>query len=68
VVNRTKSWLGFAPDGGDGATLASFYVKTGPQPTHVADPNAAMAAGGFSIIKAQEDSGSVILVYTSFTK
>ena len=70
VVDRTKSWLGFAPDGGD-ATMALFYVKSGgDQPTHIPTSglNAAMSSGGFSVIKAQQDPASAILVYQSFTK
>ncbi len=70
IVDRTKTWLGFAPDGGD-ATLALFYVKPdGAQPTHIPQSglNAALAAGGFSVIKAQQDPASAILVYQSFTK
>ena len=69
IVDGAKSWLGFAPDSGD-ATLAVFYVKTGAQPTHIppAGLNAALAAGGFSVIKAQQDQSSAILVYTSYSK
>jgi hypothetical protein len=72
VVDKTKTWLGFAPDGGD-ATLAVFYVKSGGgSPAHLdgapASLNAALASGGFSVIKAQQDATSSILVYTSFSK
>jgi hypothetical protein len=69
IVANTQGWLGFAPDGGD-STLASFFVKTGAPPSHIAssDLNAAMGSGGFSIIKAQQDPGSAILVYTTFSK
>jgi len=69
ILDRTRTWLGFAPDGGD-ATLATFYVKTGAKPDHLAPDqlNAALNAGGFSVIKAQQDPASVILVYTSFSK
>ena len=72
MVAKTKTWLGFAPDSGD-ATLAVFYVKPGGgQPAHIdggsAALNSAMTNGGFSVIKAQQDQGSSILVYTSFSK
>lgn len=72
MVDRAKSWLGFPPDSGD-ATLAVFYVKSGGgQPAHIdggpAALNNAMADGGFSVIKAQQDQASSILVYTSFSK
>jgi hypothetical protein len=69
IVTNTQGWLGFAPDAGD-TTLASFFVKTGAPPSHIAagDLNAAMGSGGFSIIKAQQDQGSAILVYTTFSK
>ncbi|HTX49486.1 MAG TPA: hypothetical protein VME40_08855 [Caulobacteraceae bacterium] len=69
VRERTKSWLGFGPDSSDDA-LSTFYVKTGPQPEHIAQSglNAALAAGGFSVIKAQQDPASATLVYTTFSK
>ena len=72
VVDKTKSWLGFAPDSGD-ATLAVFYVKPGGgQPAHIDGGatalNTAMSSGGFSVIKAQQDQSSSILVYTRFSK
>lgn len=69
VLDRAKSWLGFAPDSSD-PSLATFYVKTGAQPIHIApsDLNAALAAGGFSVIKAQTDPASATLVYTTFSK
>lgn len=70
VIDRAKGWLGFAPDGGD-ATLSIYYVKAGPgAPQHLAQSelNTALAAGGFSIIKVQQDQGSAIFVYQSFSK
>ena len=72
VVDKTKSWLGFAPDGGD-ATLAVFFVRPGGgQPAHIEGGSAAlksaMDGGGFSVIKAQQDQGSSILVYTRYSK
>jgi hypothetical protein len=70
VITRSTTWLGFPQDGGDN-TLAVYYVKPGgAQPTHVPTNglNAAMASGGFSIIKVQQDSGSAIFVYTTYSK
>jgi hypothetical protein len=69
IRERTKSWLGFAPDISDDS-LSTFYVKTGPQPVHIAqsDLNAALAAGSLSFIKAQQDPASATLVYTTFSK
>ena len=70
VVARSQTWLGFPQDGGD-PTLAVFYVKpNGGHPTHIAqaDLNAAMASGGFSIIKIQQDEGSAIFVFQTFSK
>ena len=73
VVGETKTWMGVAPDGGDATSLVVYYVKPGGgTPAHLegapASLNAALAAGGFSVIKAQQDQGSSILVYTSFSK
>jgi hypothetical protein len=70
VITRSTAWLGFAQDSGD-ATLAVYYVKPGGvRPAHVPSDglNAAMAAGGFSIIKVQQDQGSAIFVYTTYSK
>jgi hypothetical protein len=70
VIGRAQTWLGFAPDGGD-ATLSIYYVKAGggaPQHVPQSELNTAMAAGGFSIIKVQQDSSSAIFVYQAFTK
>ena len=57
------------PDVSDDS-LSTFYVRTGPQPVHLAQSelNAALAAGSFSFIKAQQDPASVTLVYTTFSK
>jgi hypothetical protein len=70
VIDRAKTWLGFAPDGGD-ATLSVYYVKGGAgAPQHLAQSelNNALSAGGFAIIKVQQDSGSAIFVYQGFSK
>ena len=69
IRERTKLWLGFAPDSSDDG-LSTFYVKTGAQPIHIEPSglNAALAAGGFSVIKAQQDTASATLVYTTFSK
>ncbi|HEX3920614.1 MAG TPA: hypothetical protein VHW60_25010 [Caulobacteraceae bacterium] len=70
VIARSAAWLGFPQDGGD-ATLAVYYVKSnGAHPTHIASTalNAAMANGGFSIVKVQQDEGSAIFVYQTYSK
>jgi hypothetical protein len=70
VLDRAKTWIGVAPDGGD-ATLSVYYVKGGggaPQHLVSSQLNDAMAAGGFSIIKVQQNNDSAILVYLGYAK
>jgi hypothetical protein len=70
LIGDAAGWIGAPQDGGD-ATLAAFYVKLGggkPQHLTKADLNAAMAAGGFTILKFQEDSNAGIAVYQSYAK
>ncbi|HEY2707381.1 MAG TPA: hypothetical protein VGI95_04950 [Caulobacteraceae bacterium] len=70
VIGEASSWIGAPQDGGDN-TLGAFYVKLGAgKPVHLAkaDLNAAMAAGGFTILKFQQDSGDAVLVYQSYAK
>jgi hypothetical protein len=70
LVGEGQSWVGAPADGGD-ATFAVYYVKLAPgAPAHVGKDgaNAAMAAGGFGVLKFQQDSDSGILVYQSYSK
>jgi len=70
LVGEGQAWVGVAPDGGD-PTLAVYYVKLAPgKPDHVGKDgiNAAMAAGGFGILKFQQDSDSGIMVYQGYSK
>jgi hypothetical protein len=70
LVGEGQSWVGAAPDAGD-PTLAVYYVKLAPgKPDHVGKDgiNAAMAAGGFGILKFQQDSDSGIMVYQGYSK
>jgi len=70
LVGEGQSWIGAAPDAG-GPTLAVYYVKLAPgKPDHVGKDgiNAAMAGGGFGILKFQQDSDSGIMVYQGYSK
>lgn len=70
LVGEGKAWVGSAPDGGD-PTLAVYYVKLASgKPDHVGKDgaNAAMAAGGFGVLKFQQDSDAAIMVYQSYSK
>ena len=70
LVGEGQSFVGAAPDGGD-PTFAVYYVKLAPgAPVHVgkAGANSAMAAGGFGVLKFQQDSSSGIIVYQSYSK
>lgn len=71
LIGEGKSWLGgAAPDGGD-PTMAVYYVKlAGGSPSHVgqAGLNDALNAGGFVILKFQQDSDAGIMVYTAYSK
>jgi hypothetical protein len=67
AIDLSKSWLGFAPDGGD-STLAYFFVTPAADtPQHVA-ANAPMPPGGVSIVKVQLDPNSTIFLYQHFAK
>jgi hypothetical protein len=70
LMARAQAWMGFAPDSGD-ATLATYFVKPAAgKPQHVPQNqlNAALASGGFSIVKVQQDSDGAILVYQTYSK
>jgi hypothetical protein len=70
LLARAQSWFGFPPDGGD-ATLAVYYVKPGgAKPQHVAKEGlaAALASGGFAIVKFQQDADGSTLVYQTYSK
>ena len=71
LLPAAQSWVGTAPDASPDSTLAVYYVKPGPgKPNHIgqAGLNDAMNAGGFAILKFQENSDSAILVYQTYTK
>jgi hypothetical protein len=70
LIGEGQAWIGAAPDGGD-PTFSVYYVKLASgKPDHVGKDgaNAAMAAGGFGVLKFQQDSGSGIMVYQSYAK
>jgi len=70
LIGEGKSWLGGAPDSGD-PTLAVYYVKLAPgTPAHIGQSglNDAMAAGGFVVLKFQQDADSGIMVYQAYSK
>jgi hypothetical protein len=71
LLPAAQSWVGSAPDAAPDSTLAVYYVKPGPgKPNHIgqAGLNDAMAAGGFAILKFQENADSAILVYQTYSK
>jgi hypothetical protein len=71
LIGEGKTWLGgAAPDSGD-ATLAVYYAKLAPgAPAHVASTGLtdALNAGGFVVLKFQQDSDAAIMVYQAFSK
>jgi hypothetical protein len=70
LIGAAQAWIGGAPDGGD-ATLAVYYVGlSSGAPNHVgkAGMGAALASGGLSILKFQQDSDAGILVDQSYSK
>jgi hypothetical protein len=70
LVGEGQAWIGAAPDSGD-PTFSVYYVKLASgKPEHVGKDgaNAAMAAGGFGILKFQQDADSGIMVYQSYAK
>jgi hypothetical protein len=72
LIGEGKSWFGgAAPDATPDPTLAVYYAKLAAgSPTHVAQAglNDALNAGGFVILKFQQDSDAGIMVYTAYSK
>jgi hypothetical protein len=72
LLGEGKAWFGgLAPDAQPEPTLAVYYAKlaAGP-PAHIGQAalNDAMGAGGFVILKFQQDSDAAILVYQAYSK
>jgi hypothetical protein len=70
LVSEGKAWVGTDPNSGD-ATSAVYFVKPGPgKPNPIAstEVQAAMNAGGFGVLKFQQDDADAILVYQFFSK
>jgi hypothetical protein len=72
LIGEGKDWLGgAAPDAAPDATLAVYYVKLAAgAPSHVgqAGLNDALNAGGFVVLKFQQDADAGIMVYTAYSK
>lgn len=72
LIGEGKSWMGgAAPDAAPDPTLAVYYAKLAAgAPNHVAQAglNDALNAGGFVILKFQQDSDAGIMVYTAYSK
>jgi hypothetical protein len=72
LIGEGKSWLGgAAPDAAPDPTLAVYYVKlANGSPSHVpqAGLQDALNAGGFVILKFQQDSDAGIMVYQAYSK
>jgi hypothetical protein len=71
LMGAGQSWVGAAPDNGSDPTLAVYYVKPGSgSPAHLTQSQlgAALSAGGFGILKFQQDPGASILVYIAYSK
>jgi hypothetical protein len=72
LIGTATAWLGGdAPDNDKDPTLAIYYVGLASgKPNHVGKPgmNAALAGGGLSILKFQQDSDSSIVVDQSYSK
>jgi hypothetical protein len=72
LMGEGKSWFGgLAPDAQPEPSLAIYYAKLAPgAPAHVASAglNDALNAGGFVLLKFQQDSDAAIMVYQAFSK
>ena len=72
LIGEGKSWLGgVAPDAAPDPTLAVYYAKLASgSPSHITQAalNDALAAGGFVVLKFQQDSDAGIMVYTAYSK
>jgi hypothetical protein len=72
LIGEGKSWMGgAAPDAAPDPTLAVYYAKlANGAPNHVAAAglNDALNAGGFVILKFQQDADAGIMVYQAYSK
>ena len=72
LIGEGKSWMGgAAPDAAPDPTLAVYYAKLSPgAPNHVPQTglNDALNAGGFVILKFQQDADAGIMVYQAYSK
>lgn len=70
LIGAAKSWIGDGPDNTD-PTMAIYYVGLGAgKPNHIgkAGMGAALAGGGVSILKFQQDNDASIVVDQSYSK
>jgi hypothetical protein len=70
LIGGSQAWVGSAPDTGDSSSAIYFVGMGGDKPNHVgkAGVQAAMNAGGFGVLKFQNDDADSILVYQVYAK
>ncbi|HUO11357.1 MAG TPA: hypothetical protein VMU37_01240 [Caulobacteraceae bacterium] len=70
LLGASQAWVGSAPDNGDATSAVYFVGMGGAKPDHVgqAGVQAAMNAGGFGVLKFQNDDADSILVYQLYAK
>jgi hypothetical protein len=70
LLGEGQAWLGAAADKGDTTSAIYFVGLGGDKPNHVgaAGVQGAMNAGGFGVLKFQNDDADSILVYQVYAK
>jgi hypothetical protein len=70
LLGASQGWIGSAPDKADPSSGIYFVGMGGDRPNHVgqAGVQAAMNAGGFGVLKFQNDDNDAILVYQVYAK
>jgi hypothetical protein len=70
LIGESQAWVGSAPDSGDATSAVYFLGLGGDTPNHVGKTGvaAAMNAGGFGVLKFQNDDSDAILVFQVYAK
>jgi hypothetical protein len=70
LIGASQAWIGSAPDKADTSSGIYFVGLGGDRPNHVGSSGvqAAMNAGGFGVLKFQNDDQDSILVFQVYAK
>ncbi|MGH6958782.1 MAG: hypothetical protein ACREEW_19125 [Caulobacteraceae bacterium] len=71
LIEAGEGWVGAQPVPGGDKTLATYFVKLGsgkPDSIPTSGVQSAMNAGGFGVLKFQQDPDAGIVVYEAYSK